>query len=134
MQLAALEPLTILPMPNAAQHALAAAWAMQRAQHLLAPVGIPEDPPPPDVPGARDAFKEAVYQLRQALEHAGGRPGHLQIEAALEEANEALLHLARPGVNPPIADVVDHAWRGAELTRTAIDLLNGADAWPGPVA
>lgn len=133
MELTAVEPLTILPMPTPAQHALAAAWALQRAQHLLAPIGIPEEPTPPDVTGARAAFKEAVHQLKQALEHAGGRPGHREIEAALEEANEAIMHLARPGVNPPIVDVVDHAWRGAELARTALDLMNGADAWVGPV-
>lgn len=126
-------PETILPLPTPAQHALAAAWAMQRAQHLLTPVGIPEDPPPPDIPGAREAFREAVDQLKQALEHAGGRPGHREIEAALEEAQEALVHLTRPGINPPIADVADHAFRGAELTRTAIDLINGADAWIMPI-
>lgn len=114
---------SILPMPAPAQHALAATWALSRAHSLLSPVGTPEDPPVPDVTGARDAFDEAVFQLEQALHHAGGVPGHTQIEAALEEAREALMHLAKPGVNPPIADVVDHAWRGGELTREALNYL-----------
>ncbi len=132
MRVAEATPLGILPLPAPTQHALAAAWALQRAHHLLAPVGIPEDLPPPDVPGARAAFLEAVLQLKEALTHAGGRPGHLHVEAALEEAQEALVRLARPGVHPPIAAVIDNAWRGAELARTAVDLFNGADAWAGP--
>jgi hypothetical protein len=120
MEITAVTPQTIMPMPAPAQHALAATWALARANHLLAPIGIPEDPPAPDVVGAREAFKEAVFQLEQALHHAGGLPGHTQIEAALEEAREALMHLAKPGINPPIADVIDHAWRGGELTREAL--------------
>lgn len=127
----AVEPLTIVPMPAPTQYALAAAWALQRAHDLLAP-GRP-NPAPGDFTVARDAFHEAVGHLELALEHAGGRPGHREIEAALEEAQEALMHLAKPGVQPPIAAVVDHAWRGAELTRAAVDLFNGADVWVGPV-
>ena len=120
MQITPVENMSILPMPSSAQHALAATWALSRASFLLNPVGIPENPPAPDITGAREAFNEAVYQLEQALEHAGGRPGHRQIEAALEEAQEALMHLSRPGINPPIAAVVDHAWRGGELAREAM--------------
>jgi hypothetical protein len=131
MELAALEPTTILPMPDPAQHALAATWALSRASFLLSPVGIPEQPQTPDIPGARDAFREAVEQLEAALAHADGRPGHVQVEAALEEAREALMHLSRPGVNPSIADVIDHAWRGAELAREAVAQLGTAkDVWP----
>ena len=124
MQIAPLEPQTILPMPGPAQHALAAASALTRAGFLLGPVGIPENPPAPDVVGAREAFREAVFQLEQALHHAGGLPGHRMIEAAIEEAREALMHLTRPGVNPPIADVIDHAWRGGELAREALEYFN----------
>lgn len=131
MQLDAVGPTTIVPMPDAAQHALAAGWALARAGFLLTPVGIPEQPPAPDVTGARDAFKEAVWQLEAALKYADGLPGHEQVQAALEEANEALMHLARPGVNPPIADVVDHAWKGGELAREAVARLGGdPDARP----
>ena len=133
MDITAVAPSTIIPMPAPAQHALAAAWALQRAHDLLSPIFIPEQPVAPDVTGARAAFQEAVRQLDEALAHAGGRPGHREIEAALEEAHEALMHLARPSMNPPIADVVDHAWRGAELTRAAVELLAGADAWTGPI-
>ncbi len=118
-------PQTIVPMPDAAQHALAATWALARAGYLLNPVGLPENPPPPDLVGARDAFREAVHQLEQALHYADGLPGHEQVQAALEEAHEALMHLTRPGVKPPIADVVDHAWRGGELAREAVAHLGG---------
>ena len=131
MQIAPLEPTSIVPMPAPAQHALAASWALARAEFLLNPVGIPENPPAPDVTGAREAFKEAVFQLQEALTHAGGRPGHRQIEAALEEATEALMHLAKPGVNPPIADVIDHAWRGGELAKEALGHFGeDPDVWP----
>jgi hypothetical protein len=137
MQLAPIDPIeaaSILPMPGPAQHALAASWALSRAQFLLTPVGIPEDPPAaPDVPGARDAFQDAVHHLRLALDHAGNRPGHMEAEAALEEAELALAYLAKPGINPPIATVVEHAWRGGELAREALDHFNAAPtAWTGP--
>lgn len=132
MNIAPIAPTTIVPMPDAAQHALAAAWAMARAGFLLAPVGIPEEPPAPDVTGARAAFREAVQQLEEALQYADGLPGHTQVQAALEEATEALMHLTRPGVKPPIADVVDHAWRGGELAREAIGQLGGV--WEPPPA
>lgn len=130
MQITPVTPQTIVPMPGPAQHALAAAWALARAEFLLKPVGLPEEPPKPDITGARDAFKEAVAQLHEALEHAGGRPGHRQIEAALEEANEALMHLAKPGINPPIADVIDHAWRGGELAKEALAQFDQDATWP----
>jgi hypothetical protein len=131
LEITAVAPTTIIPMPDAAQHALAATWALTRAQFLLNPVGIPEDPPKPDVIGARDAFQEAAHQLEQALQHAGGRPGHRQIEAALEEAQEALMYLARPGVNPPVAMVAECALRGGELAREALNLLHETgDVWP----
>ena len=125
MQIQAVAPMTIVPMPDAAQHALAAGWALARAGFLLNPVGIPENPPTPDVPGARDAFQEAVWQLEEALKHADGLPGHEHVEAALEEANEALMYLNRPGVNPPIARVIENAWRGGELAREAVGRLGG---------
>jgi len=131
MDITPIESQSILPMPAPAMHALAASSALARAGFLLNPVGIPEDLPAPDIAGAREAFQEAVVQLNLALEHAGGRPGHREIEAALEEAQEALMHLAKPGINPPIADVIDHAWRGGELVRDAVDQLASApDAWP----
>ena len=123
--IAPIGPTTIVPMPDAAQHALAATWALARAGFLLNPVGIPEDPPAPDVAGAREAFREAVHQLTEALRYADGLPGHEQVHAALEEANEALMHLTRPGVKPPIADVIDHAWKGGELAREAVAHLGG---------
>lgn len=133
MLLAPIEPTTIVPMPNAAQHALAATWALGRAQFLLTPVGIPEDPPTADIVGARDAFHDAVFHLKLALEHAGNRPGHMQVEAALEEAEQALAYLNRPGFNPPIATVVEHAWRGGELARDALEHLNAnPTGWTGP--
>ncbi|MCB0880315.1 MAG: hypothetical protein KDC46_15190 [Thermoleophilia bacterium] len=125
MQIEAVAPTTIVPMPDGAQHALAATWALARAGYLLNPVGIPENPPTPDVPGARDAFREAVWQLEEALKFADGLPGHEQVQAALEEANEALMHLTKPGVKPPIADVVEHAWKGGELAREAVLHLGG---------
>jgi hypothetical protein len=126
----AVEPAGILPMTPAGQYAAAGATALARAGFLLNPVGIPEDPPAPDIAGARVAFQEAVEHLTAALDHAGGRPGHRQIEAALEEAQEALMHLAKPGINPPIAAVVDHAWRGGELARTATAAFEqNPDAW-----
>lgn len=135
MQIAPVEPSSILPMPGPAQHALAASWALSRAGFLLNPVGIPEDLPKPDVAGARVAFQDAVEHLELALQYAGGRPGHQQIEAALEEAQEALMHLSKPGINPPIADVVDHAWRGGELVREAVDeFAEGGDFWTMPTA
>ena len=131
MQIAPITPNSIVPMPGPAQHALAASWALSRAEFLLKPVSVPEDPKGPDVAGAREAFKEAVYQLEQALEHAGGLPGHTQIQAALEEAHEALMYLARPGVNPPIAAVIDHAWRGGELAKEALKHFDeNAETWP----
>jgi hypothetical protein len=130
MLLTPLETLSILPMPGPAGYARAASSALARAGFLLNPVGIPEDPPAPDIAGARAAFQEAVEQLEQALAHAGGRPGHLQAEAALEEAREALMHLSRPGITPPIADVVDHAWRGGDLARQATDYFaSEPDVW-----
>lgn len=132
MNITPIAPTTIVPMPDAAQHALAAAWAMARAGFLLAPIGIPEALPAPDVTGAREAFREAVRQLEDALHYADGLPGHTQVQAALEEATEALMHLTRPGVNPPIADVVGHAWRGGELAREALGHLGGA--WTPPPA
>ncbi len=125
--IAPLAPATILPMPDAQQHALAATWALARAGYLLNPVGIPENLPKPDIAGAKDAFNEAVLQLEQALHYADGLPGRQKVQAALEEANEALMHLNRPGVHPPIADVVNHAWRGGDLAREALDLMNGVD-------
>jgi hypothetical protein len=131
--IAPVAPTTIVPMPDAAQHALAATWALARAGFLLNPVGIPENPPAPDIAGARDAFHEAVTQLEEALHYADGLPGHEQVQAALEEAREALVHLTRPGVRPPIADVIDHAWRGGELAREAVGHLGG-DAGAVPPA
>ena len=41
MQLDAVTPTTILPMPDAAQHALAATWALARAGHLMQPATAP---------------------------------------------------------------------------------------------
>lgn len=130
MRLTAITPQTILPMPNAEQHTLAATWALARAEHLMNPVGIPEDPPAPDTAGARDAFQEAINQLEQARTYAGNRPGYLHLEAAIDQAREALRYLDRPGVAPPVAIVTEHAHKGADLTREALRLLIGADVWP----
>jgi hypothetical protein len=125
MNIDSIELASVVPMTPAGQCSRAAASALSRALFLLSPLGVPEDPPAPDVVGAREAFREAVNQLEAALMHASGRPGHSQVEAALEEAREALIHLTRPGINPPIADVVDHAWRGGDLVRDAIAAFEG---------
>ncbi len=125
---------TLLPDITHAREALAAARALERAHYLLAPVGLPEDPPPADVDGARTAFGEAVDRLRATLAHAAGRPGTQHIELALAEAEEALRHLATPGIVPPINDVVDHAARGTAYVEQAIALFDRNPAgWVGPV-
>lgn len=140
MQITPIETIGIGLIPDTThiKHATAAAKAFEQAALCMDPLGIPEDPAVPDVTGARAAFQVAVRQLELTLEHAGGRPGHLEVEVALEEAQEALMHLARPGVNPPVADVVNHAWRGGEYLRTAIaEFDRNPDAWimgPGGVA
>ena len=125
---------TLLPDTTHARAAQAAARALERAAVLLAPVGIPEDPPAPDVVGARAAFTDAVDRLRTVLAHTAGRPGERHVELALAEAEEALLHLNTPGIAPPIADVVDHAARGTELVEQALALFDRNPAgWVGPV-
>lgn len=134
MRLDTIQPTTIRPMPAPAQHTLAAAWALGRAQRLLNPIGIPEQPPPPDITGARDAIREAVDHFQQALDLTQGQPGHVEAQAALDQARQALAYLNRPGINPPIATVTEHAFRGAELAREALTRFHTIDAWPLPAA
>lgn len=113
----------VLPLTPAGAAAMAAASALARGAFLLAPVGIPEDPPLPDIPGARECFREAVHQLEQALQHATGKPGRAEIELALAEAQEGLWHLQTPGITPPVVDVLEHAWQGGELARKALAMF-----------
>ena len=125
----------VLPDITHIKEALAAGRALEQARYALAPVGIPEDPPAADIVGARTAFREAIDRLHAVLAHAAGRPGTNHVELALEEAEEALVHLTAPGITPPIADVMDHAVRGEELVQEAVKLFDRNPAgWVGPAA
>ncbi len=122
----------ILPALRAARHARDAAGALARVEPLLDPTLAPHDVERE----LHDAFDAATTHLEQALQHAGGRPGHRQIEAALEEAHEALAWLRQPGVEPPhLGLFVEYAWRGGKLLNEAIDMLAAApDGWTmGPL-
>jgi multidrug resistance efflux pump len=117
----------IVAAARATRHAREAAVALARVEPLLDPTIAPADAHP----AVRAAFHDAVTHLEHALQHAGGRPGHRQVEAALEEAHEALAWLERPGIQPPqLGIMAEHAWRGGELLREAIGMLAAApDAW-----
>lgn len=126
-------PETIVPLSPAGAHAQAAASALTRASLLLTPVGIPERPlPPPDVDGAKAAFAEAVLQLEQGLQAATGVPGHAELEASLTEAREGLWHLQTPHISLPVVEVLDHAWKGGEMARKALELFEVGQGTAAP--
>jgi hypothetical protein len=118
------DPFAVL---RATKHARAAQEALARVEPLLDPTLAPRD----IEPALLAAFGDAAHHIEQALRHAGGRPGHREAEAALEEAHEALAWIGKPGVEPPhLGLMVEHAWRGGELLRTAIDMLAAnPDVW-----
>jgi hypothetical protein len=82
------------------------------------------------VDGAKAAFAEAVSQLEQGLQAATGIPGHAELEASLTEAREGLWHLQTPHISLPVVEVLDHAWKGGEMARKALEMFEVGQAAP----